>query len=68
MNEYTINVHIHEGENITKLEILSPVQDQEYHLTVINKELSETQLKRLSKSIVEIIEGVFLAERGAEFE
>ena len=68
MNEYTINVHIHEGENITKLEILSPVQDQEYHLTVINKELSESQLKRLSKSIVEIIEGVFLAERGADFE
>ncbi len=68
MNEYTINVHFHGGENITKLEILSPVQDQEYHLTVINKELSEAQLKRLSKSIVEIIEGVFLAERGAEFE
>lgn len=66
MNEYTINVQ--EGQNIIKLEILSPVQDQEYHLTVINKELSEAQLKRLSKSIVEIIEGVFLAERGAEFE
>lgn len=68
MNEYTINVHFHGGQNITKLEILSPVQDQEYHLTVINKELSEAQLKRLSKSIVEIIEGVLLAERGAEFE
>lgn len=66
MNEYTINVQ--EGQNIIKLEILSPVQDQEYHLTVINKELSEAQLKALSKSIVEIIEGVFLAERGAEFE
>lgn len=66
MNEYTINVQ--EGQNIIKLEILSPVQDQEYHLTVVNKELSEAQLKRLSKSIVEIIEGVFLAERGAEFE
>lgn len=64
MNEYTINVQ--EGQNIIRLEILSPVQDQEYHLTVINKELSEAQLKRLSKSIVEIIEGVFLAERGAE--
>lgn len=66
MNEYTINVQ--EGQNITKLEILSPVQDQEYHLTVVNKELSEAQLKRLTKSIVEIVEGVFLAERGAEFE
>ena len=66
MNEYTINVQ--EGQNIIKLEILSPVQDQEYHLTVINKELSEAQLKRLAKSIVEIVEGVFLAERGVDFE
>ena len=66
MNEYTINVQ--EGQNITKLEILSPVSDQEYHLTVINKELTDAQLKALSKSIVEIIEGVFLAERGADFE
>lgn len=66
MNEYTINVQ--EAQGITKLEILSPVQDQEYHLSVINKELSDAQLKALSKSIVEIIEGVFLAERGAEFE
>ena len=66
MNEYTINVKTAPG--LTKLEILSPVSDQEYHLTVVNKELSEAQLKALSKSIVEIIEGVFLAERGVDFE
>lgn len=66
MNEYTINVQ--EAQGITKLEILSPVSDQEYHLTVINTELSDVQLKALSKSIVEIIEGVFLAERGVDFE
>ena len=66
MNEYTINVQ--EAQGITKLEILSPVSDQEYHLTVINTELSDVQLKALIKSIVEIIEGVFLAERGVDFE
>ena len=66
MNEYTINVK--EGQGMISIEIESPVQDHEFILKTYNIELSEDQIKRLVKSIIEISEGVFLAERGVEFE
>jgi len=66
MNEYTINVK--EGQGMISIEIESPVQDHEFILKTFNIELSEDQIKRLVKSIIEISEGVFLAERGVDFE
>lgn len=66
MNEYTINVK--EGKGMISIEIESPVQDHEFILKTFNIELSEDQIKRLVKSIIEISEGVFLAERGVDFE
>lgn len=66
MNEYTINVK--EGQGMISIEIESPVQDHEFILKSFNIELSEDQIKRLVKSIIEISEGVFLAERGVDFE
>lgn len=66
MNEYTINVK--EGHGMISIEIESPVQDHEFILKSFNIELSEDQIKRLVKSIIEISEGVFLAERGVDFE
>ena len=66
MNEYTINVR--EGHGITKIEILSPIDDHEFKLKTVNVELSESQIKRLVKSIIEISENVLLAERGVDFE
>lgn len=66
MNEYTINVK--EGQGMISIEIESPVQDHEFILKTYNIELSEDQIKRLVKSIIEISEGVFLAERGVDFE
>ena len=66
MNEYTINVR--ECYGITHIEILSPVDDHEFTLRTVNVELSESQIKRLVKSIIEISENVLLAERGVDFE
>ena len=66
MNEYTINVK--EGQGMISIEIESPVQDHEFILKSFNIELSVDQIKRLVKSIIEISEGVFLAERGVDFE
>ena len=66
MNEDTINVK--EGQGMISIEIESPVQDHEFILKTFNIELSEDQIKRLVKSIIEISEGVFLAERGVDFE
>lgn len=66
MNEYTINVK--EGQGMISIEIESPVQDHEFILKTFNIELSESQIKSLVKSIIEISEGVFLAERGVDFE
>lgn len=66
MNEYTINVK--EGQGMISIEIESPVQDHEFILKTFNIELSEDQIKRLVKSIIEISEGVLLAERGVDFE
>lgn len=66
MNEYIINVR--EAHGITKIEIQSPVADHEFSLTTMNVDLSESQIKRLVKSIIEISENVFLAERGVDFE
>ena len=66
MNEYTINVK--EGQVMIYIEIESPVQDHEFILKTFNIELSEDQIKRLVKSIIEISEGVLLAERGVDFE
>lgn len=66
MNEYTINVK--EGQGMISIEIESPVQDHEFILKTYNIELSEDQIKRLVKSIIEISEGVYLAERGVDFE
>ena len=66
MNEYTINVR--EGHGITKIEILSPIADHEFELKTVNVELSESQIKRLVKSIIEISENVLLADRGVDFE
>ena len=66
MNEYTINVK--EGQGMISIEIESPVQDHEFILKTFNVKLSENQIKRLVTSIIEISEGVFLAERGVEFE
>ena len=66
MNEYTI--HVREGHGITKIEILSPIADHEFELKTVNVELSESQIKRLVKSIIEISENVLLADRGVDFE
>lgn len=66
MNEYTINVK--EGHGMISIEIESPVQDHEFKLKTYNVELTEAQIKRLVKSIIEISENVFLAERGVDFE
>lgn len=66
MNEYTINVK--EGQGMISIEIESPVQDHEFILKTFNIELSEDQIKRLVKSIIEISENVLLAERGVDFE
>ena len=66
MNEYTINVK--EGQGMISIEIESPVQDHEFILKTFNIELSEDQIKRLVKSIIDISEGVLLAERGVDFE
>ena len=56
--EYNINVE----ESIlgTKIEITSE-RDIEYVIRVINQSLSESQIKALIKSTVEIVEGVFLS-------
>lgn len=66
MNEYTINVR--EGHGITHIEILSPVADHEFELKTVNVDLTESQIKRLVKSIIEISENVLLADRGVDFE
>lgn len=56
--EYNINVE----ESIlgTKIEITSE-RGIEYVIRVINQSLSESQIKALIKSAVEIVEGVFLS-------
>ena len=66
MNEYTVNLREFFGNS--ELEIQSPVDDHEFKLIVMNLKLSESQAKRLAKSIIEICENVLLAERGADFE
>lgn len=65
MTEY--NIELFQGNSLSKIDIIAP-SDIEYHLTIVNKDLSEGQVKQIVKSLVEITEGVFLAERGAEFE
>lgn len=56
--EYTINV----DENLlgTKIEITSE-SDTEYVINIVNQTLTAAQIKRISKSLVEIVEGVFLS-------
>ena len=66
MNEYTINLR--EFYNNSELEIQSPVDDHEFKLVAMNLKLSESQAKRLVKSIIEICENVLLSERGVDFE
>ena len=61
MNEYII--HLREFFGNSELEIESPVDDHEFKLVAMNIKLSESQAKRLVKSIVEICENVLLAER-----
>lgn len=57
--EYNINTE----QSIlgTKIEITSE-SDTEYVINIINQTLTEGQIKRITKSIVEIVEGVFLNE------
>lgn len=55
--EYNINVE--ESLIGTKIEITSE-SDTEYVINVINKTLTDSQIKRITKSLVEIVEGVFL--------
>lgn len=55
--EYNINVE--ESLIGTKIEITSE-SDTEYIINVINKTLTDSQIKRITKSLVEIVEGVFL--------
>lgn len=59
MNEYLINVE--ETVLSTKIYIGSP-DDTEYYLNVVNKHLTEGQIKQIVKQLVEITEGVFLRE------
>lgn len=66
MNEYTINLREFCGNS--ELEIESPVDDHEFKLITMNLKLSESQAKRLTKSIIEICENVLLAEKGVDFE
>lgn len=55
--EYNINIeHSLLG---TKIEITSE-SDIEYEINVINQTLTDSQIKRIIKSLVEIVEGVFL--------
>lgn len=44
----------------TKIEITGE-NDIEYSLTVINQTLTDAQIKSICKSLVEIVEGVFLS-------
>lgn len=44
----------------TKIEITGE-NDIEYSLSVINQTLSDAQIKRICKSLVEIVEGVLLS-------
>ena len=66
MNEYTI--HLREFFGNSELEIQSPVDDHEFKLIALNMKLSESQAKRLTKTIIEICENVLLAERGVDFD
>ena len=61
MNEYLIKV----DDTVlgTKIYIGSP-DDTDYYLTVVNKHLTEGQIKQIVKKLVEITEGVFLREEG----
>lgn len=61
MNEYLINVE--ETVLGTKIYIGSP-DDTEYYLNVVNKHLTEGQIRQIVKQLVEITEGVFLREEG----
>ena len=55
--EYNINTE----QSIlgTKIEITSE-SDTEYVINIINQTLTDSQIKRISKSLVEIVEGVML--------
>ena len=57
--EYNINTE----QSIlgTKIEITSE-SDTEYVIDIINQTLTDAQIKRICKSLVEIVEGVFLNE------
>ena len=44
----------------TKIEITGE-NDIEYSLTVINQTLTDAQIKSICKSLVELVEGVFLS-------
>ncbi|MBO5816295.1 MAG: hypothetical protein J6R30_09370 [Bacteroidales bacterium] len=56
--EYNINTE----QSIlgTKIEITSE-SNTEYVINVINQTLTESQIKAIVKSVVEIVEGVFLS-------
>lgn len=56
--EYNINTE--QSLLGTKIEITSE-SDTEYVINVINQTLTESQIKAIVKSVVEIVEGVFLS-------
>ena len=56
--EYNINTE--QSVLATKIEITSE-SDTEYVINVINQTLTESQIKAIVKSVVEIVEGVFLS-------
>ena len=55
--EYNINTE--QSVLGTKIEITSE-SDTEYVINIVNQTLTDAQIKRISKSLVEIVEGVFL--------